>query len=397
MVVLLFPVLAGAQQGIVIGRNPVDDFSSTQSFTSTNLNITDPSQNDWVFDRLTPTLNPAFATRSNQQNPSNVTGFTPGIYRATVTGTGPEGSTTISLEFEILAAGGLRARFTPSQWVGIAPMTVCFTDQSVSGSPITLWEWDLDGDGSYEISGQDPGCRDYTVAGTTTLVRLRVTNANSVVQVAEQSLRTYLPFEAGQDFSIQWDTGTRFCFTPILAGATLSAWHFGDGVSDTVPNNPSCRTYGTVGTYAVDMCFVSQAAGTPGCVSRSLVVTGADAAPALVAMASCSTQANASFSVTNNGDAMSRPDQVRIINANGDLIVLAPLQLGAGQSASFTSTGWYGVLSLLTSDTAVNASTTCRPAATNVPTLSMWGILLLPMLLAGAAMLVGRRRPLGQA
>src|SRR5690606_11183289 len=79
-------------QSISINRVTGSDTSSSQSFTSAGVNITGPY--NWVFDRLTPTSNPAFATRTNVQNPSDVPGFTPpGTYRATVTGTGPLGNT----------------------------------------------------------------------------------------------------------------------------------------------------------------------------------------------------------------------------------------------------------------------------------------------------------------
>lgn len=346
-------------QGIVINRNPIDDFSPSQSFTSTGTNITNMALNDWVFDRLTPTSNPAFATRSNAQNPNNVGGFTPGTYRATVTGTGPLGNTSASLEFEILDSNELRARFTPSQWAGVAPMTVCFTDRSTSGTPITLWEWDLDGDGSYETTGQNPGCFTYPNPGMIVQTRLRVTNAN-FTRTATNTVRTYTPQEASQNFRIIPQGGMSFCYQSELVNSTLTDWDYGDTNGDTVPNDPSCHTYASAGTYLVEMCFISDVGNTPGCIVRPVTVTGGgDPTPLLGGNASCTASGAATFTVTNTGGAMAIADQVRITNASGSVLVLSPLQLGAGASATYNLNGQFGVLTLETTDVVLVTTTTC--------------------------------------
>lgn len=334
------------------------DTSSSQSFTSTGVNITGPY--NWVFDRLTPTSNPAFATRNNVQNPSNVTGFTPGTYRATVTGTGPLGNTSASLEFEILALNGLTARFSPSQWAGIAPMTVCYTDRSISGSPITLWEWDLDGNGSYETTGQGPHCYTYPDPGMVVQVGLRVNNG-SFTRTATNTIRTYTPLEASQNFSIVPQGGMAFCFYPDLVNSTLVGWGFGDG-NGTGPDDPACHTYSSSGTYLVEMCFASQTTTppTPGCIYRPVSVTGnTPTPPALTGSGSCTTAGTATFNLTNTGGAMTTPDQVRILTESGNVVLLSPLQLAAGESASFSISGYYGVLTLETTDLSFTATTLC--------------------------------------
>ena len=346
-------------QGITINRSPIDDFNVNQSFTSNGTNITNLAQNDWVFDRLTPTSNPAFATRNNQQNPNNVGGFTPGTYRATVTGTGPLGNTSASLEFEILATNELRARFTPSQWAGVAPMTVCFTDNSSSGTAITLWEWDLDGDTVYETFGQNPGCFTYPNPGMIVQVRLRVTNAN-FVRTATNTVRTYTPLEASQNFRIIPQGGMAFCFQSELVNSVLTDWAYGDAGVDTIPTDPSCHTYAAAGTYLVTMCFISNVGSTPGCIVRPVTVTGGgDPIPALNGNATCSASGVATFIITNTGGSMAIADQVRISNSGGSVLVLSPLQLATGGSASYVVNGQFGLLTLETTDVVLTTTTTC--------------------------------------
>jgi Tol biopolymer transport system component/PKD repeat protein len=351
-------------QGISINRTG-DNFNSSQSFTSTGTNITNMNLNDWVFDRLTPTSNPSFATRNNVQNPNNVTGFTPGTYRATVTGTGPLGNTSASLEFEILAPNGLTARFTPSQWAGVAPMEVCFTDRSISGSPITSWEWDLDGDGLYERTGQNPGCFTYPNPGMVVQTRLRVTNS-SFTRTATNTVRTYTPVEANQNFRIVPQGGMSFCFVPEVVNSTASEWRYGDG--NTLPvsnNNQVCHTYASSGTYLVDMCFTSPLGN--GCVTRPVTVTGnPPPTPTLSPVGACMTTSGGggTFTITNTGAAMTSPDTVRVRDAGGSTIYLGPLQLGSvapGNSATFNFPNRYGLLTLTTTDVSLTVNTNCTP------------------------------------
>src|SRR5690606_13424346 len=66
-----------------------------------------------------------------------------GRYRVVVVGTGPLNSnTTAQYEFELIDLDDIRAAFRASQYAGVSPMTVCFTDRSV-GNNITDWRWDF--------------------------------------------------------------------------------------------------------------------------------------------------------------------------------------------------------------------------------------------------------------
>lgn len=74
-------------------------------------------------------------------------------------------------------AAGPIAEFTANPRSGITPQTVSFTFVDVRGGAIvyTDFAWDLDGNGSFEASGQSP-TRTYTVAGSYD-ISLRVTDS----------------------------------------------------------------------------------------------------------------------------------------------------------------------------------------------------------------------------
>lgn len=353
-------------QSIVVNRIGTD-FSLSQNFTANGTNIT--GAYNWVFTRISD--GNVIATRNNQQNPTNVTFPSAGFYRATVTGSGPLGNTSASLDFEIKPPGSLAARFRASQYGGVAPMNVCFTDLSVTapGSNITLWEWDLNGNGSYGDAGIDvsytpagiPGsiCYNFTTPGTVNVVRLRVTNNTGFVDVAQNVIRTYNPLEANSTFSITPQGGGRYCYTAIIsANVTVISWDFGDGT--TAPgSDTACHTYASSGAYLVSMC-IEDPTGS-GCVVREVVVTINGGAPSLTASADCSPQRTATFRITNNGANMQFPDQATFRDLNGTVISIVPFQLtGGGTWIEFTFPDTSGQISMTTTDSALSVSTVCN-------------------------------------
>ena len=292
--------------------------------------------------------------------------------------TGPLGNTSASLEFEILGQNSLTARFVPSQWAGVAPMTVCFTDRSLSGSQITSWEWDLNGisnDGplgdGYETTGEGPHCYTYPNPGMTVQVRLRVNNGVSVPRTATNTIRTYTPLEASQNFSIVPQGGMAFCFYPDLVNSTLTGWTFGDG-NVTGADDPACHTYSLSDTYLVGMCFTSIPGDTPGCIYRPVSVTGSNPTPAvLTGSGSCTAAGVATFTLTNTGAPCRLRIRVRIrrLPIRG---ADRPLQLTGGGSAIFTVSGYYGVLTLETTDLFVHDVRRCCVESRHVDMRGNW-------------------------
>lgn len=353
-------------QGITATRTTSDNYASTQSFNAVGTNIT-PGTYTWLFERLTPTTG---STTASGQSPTVAAFFTPGTYRATVTGTGPLGNTSAALEFEILNTNDLRARFTPNTWAGIPPLTVCFTDNSTSNAsfPILSWQWDFNGDTVIDSTSPTPGCYTYTTPGTYQ-ARLTVSNNDGsnggLTRSATNVIRVYSSFEASQNFSIVPQGGMSFCFVPDVVNTTVNQWYFGDGNGQAVNHNGQvCHTYGATGTYLVDMCFpIPPANVDTGCVTRPVTVTGnIPPQPVFNASGTCSAAAVATFTVTNTGAAMSAPDTVRIFDNAGNVILVSPIQLGnvaPGNQATFTVSNYYGNITLRTTDVVVTTNTNC--------------------------------------
>jgi Tol biopolymer transport system component/PKD repeat protein len=343
-------------QSILIQRAGSNFAPSTQTFTATGTNIT--GAYNWEFRRVADN-----ALLGNRVGATVTFPFAAdGQFRALVTGTGPLGTTSASLDFNLLSAGGLSAAFVASQYGGIAPMNVCFTDNSVSGSPIILWEWDFDGDGAFDLTYDDTNipaniCHNYDVPSMVYPVSLRVTNVN-FVDTATNTIRTYSELESSATFAVQPQGGGYFCFDGIVTpDVVITGWDFGD--ETTGPgNDPICHTYGASGTYVVTMKIIS---GTQtGEVTRVIVVdlTGGTP-PQLTADSVCSPDVKATFTITNTGGAMKTPDQVIIHDEDGNVILIAPLQLAAGGSATFTVSGYVGNVTLSTTDIVLTATTDC--------------------------------------
>jgi Tol biopolymer transport system component/PKD repeat protein len=349
-------------QSILITRSGSNFGPSTQNFTAPAVNIT----GGWFWEFFV-VGNPTPFTTRNVQNPNNVPFPGPGNYRAVVRGNGPLGTTTASLEFTLLSSGGLTAAFTATQYGGVAPMNVCYTDTSVSGTQIILWEWDLDGNGTYELTYDQfnipPSiCYNYTVGGQVITVRLRVTNA-AFTDTASNVIRTYNVVESNATFSVIPQGGAYFCFQPQVNGAiTVTGWDFGDGNTGpaTGPGGLGqvCHTYGASGTYVVAM-NVTDGTTTGTVVRVVIVIIGNSTPPNLAAVGSCAPNVTATFTISNTGGAMTTADQVRIFDQGGNLVLLSPVLLATGGTANFVVSGIIGTLTLITTDLVVTTNTYC--------------------------------------
>ena len=344
-------------QSILINRTGSSFAGSTQTFTANGTNITGSYQ--WTFYRID---NGETVVGTLMGQTVNRFFNTAGTYRAEVRGTGPLGMTTASLEFKLLSSDGLTAGFTASQYGGMAPMTVCYTDTSISGSPIAEWAWDLNADGTYELiydSSNKPAniCHTYTTGGMTYPVRLRVRNAN-FTDTATNTIRTYTEMESSATFSVIPQGGGAFCFDAILTGGvTVTGWEFGDGTSGP-GNDPICHTYGASGSYVVRMKITD--GPNDGEVIRIVnVVLTNNTPPSLNASGTCTADVQATFTLTNTGGAMTTPDQITIRDANGSVVMIAPLLLAANSSTSYTVGGHVGEITLTTTDIVLSVDTDC--------------------------------------
>jgi YD repeat-containing protein len=141
---------------------------------------------------------------------------------------------------------------------------------------IASWEWDLDGDGTYENAGPQPSFV-YTAPGTYT-VRLRVTDddggqatTTATVRVtdAAPTARITLPAHAAVNADLTFD-GT----TSTDPDGTIAKYEWdldGNGTYETTGANPVKR-YTTTGTRTIRL-RVTDDFGATATTSRSLTVT----------------------------------------------------------------------------------------------------------------------------
>ncbi|MFN8527373.1 MAG: PKD domain-containing protein [Anaerolineae bacterium] len=338
--------------------------NTNQSFTAVGTNIFAGSYqwDFWNTDTNTHTFR-------SQQNPT--LNLPAGHYTATVTGNGNLGLTQAQIQFILLAPNALAARFTASQYTGLAPMHVCFTDKSIAdpSHPITLWEWDLDGDNVFEISSatQINPCADYLTPGQITNVHLHV--FNGLNDTASVSIRTYTADEALNTFTIQPQGNGQYCFTAVLApGFTVTGWDFGDGTTGPAINNP-CHTYGASGDYFVKMFIVPPGGTPPGTVERPVTVPPGNAAvPTFSVQGFCdAVTAEPYFVVSNtNNTAMTTSDVIRmydVINPGSPVLIATDgLLLPANGSQTYHVPTGYHIVRLVAVDNSatVDVTQTCQ-------------------------------------
>ena len=70
----------------------------------------------------------------------------------------------------------IQVNFTANTTVGVPPLTVRFTDQSIANPPIDSWMWDFDNDGTFDSQQQHP-VHQYTAANVYS-VKLIVSNSS---------------------------------------------------------------------------------------------------------------------------------------------------------------------------------------------------------------------------
>ena len=285
-----------------------------------------------------------------------------GPYTAVVSNTGPLGTTTAQIQFELIGASDIRAAFTPTTFGGQSPLDVCFIDQSI-GNTITDWTWDF-GNGqtlTYNTSNV-PGqiCTTYVTTATQYLVTLSVTNG-SITRQATNVVRTYNTTESNASFSVTPQGNGVYCFSSILTGGvTVTDWDFGDGTTAGAQDQV-CHTYGGSGSFQVEMGVTD--GSTPGTIVRLITVTtdSSFTPPSIVASGSCNANSVATFTIQNTGGDMATPDRVTITDNGGNVILVdEQLQLANGASTTYTVSFYAGTITLSTLDTGASASTNCN-------------------------------------
>ncbi|MEP7291293.1 MAG: PKD domain-containing protein, partial [Chloroflexota bacterium] len=310
----------------------------------------------WTFYQLVGTTWTPLSPEASHAATVNRNFTTPARYRAVAAVTGCLGTMSAQIDFEILALNSIGARFRANPSAGIAPLDVCFDDQSTSSpGPLTSWTWDF-GDGSPLFITTDPAqsepCHTYVTPATRYRVILTVDNGTTT-KTASNIVRTYSLLETQVNFTWDDQGSGLMCFTPVVTpGVIVTGWDFGDSPD---PANPIiyppvditpgdglgtiCHTYLVLGeTYTVVMHFNGPPPTNEPGEHANDVTPRPDSelgTPILAVNAVCGSNRVAVFTVTNTGGAAD--DAVTIRNLDSGVIYYRTLTLGVGTPASPTT------------------------------------------------------------
>ncbi|NJO83674.1 MAG: hypothetical protein HC828_13285, partial [Blastochloris sp.] len=248
---------------------------ATVNFTAVGTNIF-PNSYNWRFVSVSGGVETPVGTLNGRSNAVSFNFTSAGTYRAYVSGDSHLGRTAeVSQEFTLDVSSTLAASFVPSQTAGIAPMRVCFADQSTAtGRPIESWSWDFDLDGTVDLQytpANIPAEICYTYAGVNAdySPSLIVSNGRRT-DSATNALRTYSLFESNYSFAIEPQGGGQYCFNPVVSGVDITRWDFGDGNTSNF-NGRVCWTYSTCSStpYTVTMNVENPSTGRDGAASNA--------------------------------------------------------------------------------------------------------------------------------
>jgi len=145
------------------------------------------------------------------------------------------------------------AGFTVDTTIGVAPLSVKFTDTSTG--LVTSWAWDFNGDGNTDSTIQNPSCTYYS-PGTFT-VSLIATGPGGTDVETKTSYITVLATLPSADFSADPLAGPApltVAFTDLSTG-TVTGWNWdfdNNGSIDSTVQNPT-HQYSSEGTYSVKL------------------------------------------------------------------------------------------------------------------------------------------------
>ena len=232
------------------------------------------------------------------------------------------------------------------------------TSSTDSQTSVTTYEWDLDGDGTFETTGAKPSYS-YSSPGTYT-VSLKVTDAGS--NTAIDAITVTVTDSSGPTASVGSDktvtVGTEVTFdgsgSTDNVGVSSYKWDFdGDGTTDAIGKTPS-YTFSTTGSYDVTLT-VTDGAGQTDTATRTITVTDSDVPTASVKP---DTTVTAGESVSFDGSGSS--DNVGISSYEWDFDGDGTTDAtGARAAHTYTEPGTYEA-TLTVSDAGGNSDTGTR-------------------------------------
>lgn len=202
--------------------------------------------------------------------------------------TSEEGTETFTVDV-VFANEKVNAYFTATPESGSAPLEVTF-DASESSDPdgeIVEYEWDLDGDGSYDDGSEVSVEYTYTQYGTYE-AKLRVTDNNGETStmtldiVVDEGLQPNGTIEVDLEDDGEAYVGKSYFFDVSDASSPNGdiekyEWNFGDGSSPT-KNKTAKHTFEASGTYTVTLTLTDEE-GEEGEMTMEITVVNAESAP----------------------------------------------------------------------------------------------------------------------
>jgi PKD repeat protein len=229
---------------VVVPPPPVADFTAdrttgvaplTVGFTNLSTGATDYG---WAF---------GDGNLSTNVQPAN-TYTNPGSYSVTLSAVGPGGTNILTrANYIVVVPPPPVADFTADRTIGVAPLTVVFTNLSTGA---TNYGWAF-GDGKLSTAVQPANT--YTNPGSYS-VTLSVVGPGGTNILTRANYIVVVPPPPVADFTADRTTGVApltVVFTNLSTGATNYGWAFGDGNLST--NVQPANTYTNPGTYSVTL------------------------------------------------------------------------------------------------------------------------------------------------
>jgi VCBS repeat-containing protein len=229
---------AAFSANVTSGNEPL-----TVNFTDSSTAYDMPMTWSWNFGDGSPA--------DTTQNPSH-TYTQEGTYTVTLTVTDSDGTTNTATTTITVLDTDPSAAFTATPSSGDEPLTVSFTNTTVSYDPLDTWTWDY-GDGTTSSEHQNPS-HIYTQEGTYT-VTLIMTQADGDTNTATSTIAVNDtdPAPAFTANPTSGDEPLTVSFTDDSSsydGIVSRSWDFGDGSAASTDQNPD-HTYAQDGSYTV--------------------------------------------------------------------------------------------------------------------------------------------------
>ncbi|MCP4537265.1 MAG: PKD domain-containing protein [Chloroflexi bacterium] len=248
----------------------------TVSFTDDSTAYDGVSSWEWDFGNGSPL--------TTTQSPSHQYGQD-GVYTVTLTVEDGDGSSDseVKTNYITVTDSDPTAEFIAAPTLGSEPLTVVFTDTSVSYDGIATWSWDLDGDGSTDATIPNPTF-EYTSTGSYT-VTLTVEEGDG--DLDSETKTSYVNVgDTGPiaDFAADPLSGTEpltvvFTDTSTSYDGIISwSWDLdGDGSTDSTTQHPT-HVYTASGVYTVTLT-VEEADSDSDTESKVSYITVGDTGP----------------------------------------------------------------------------------------------------------------------